>query len=145
MDLVCELLELTIFETRCFCSSCRNYCLKRCRCFPMTTELACRKWWTFLILFSGYLRESSIFRTRALSVDQTCFIVNGTKDPYEAPGRRQRKNTMRARRSGSTRRSNAGVQTMKRHLDSGSRDLIQLRRDLREALSKAPRRLRDAF
>ena len=34
-------------------------------------------------------------------------------------------------------RAKITVQTIKRHLDSGSRDLIQLRRDLREALSKA--------
>jgi hypothetical protein len=61
MDLVWELLELTIFETRCFCSSCRNYCLKRCRCSPMTTELACRKWWTFLTFFSGYLMREFNF------------------------------------------------------------------------------------
>ena len=154
MDLVWELLELTIFETRCFCSSCRNYCLKRCRCFPMTTELACRKWWTFLTFFSGYL-------TRGFNFSYTGAIRRSDmlhRKWHERPIRSAWKTTEEEHHTGETEwfdaqkqrgrklgqykermalRAKITVQTIKRHLDSGSRDLIQLRRDLREALSKA--------
>ena len=42
---------------------------KRCRCFPMTSELACRKWLGFLTFFSGYLtREFNLWCIGAIRV-----------------------------------------------------------------------------
>jgi hypothetical protein len=57
---------------------------KRCRCFPMITELASRKWWTLLTFFSGSLTQEFNLWCIGAIVDRRCFIVNGTKDPARA-------------------------------------------------------------